>query len=133
MGDTLKAWARASKARIETSWAKTEALSVRAKRYKSGTCNETISAGTNDFSITRCIAALQTIDLLDNEKYLKVVENFTMLEWKEIFMNMPDERKLLWWHRNMYYFSFDYNILLYSLVFHYIDVIYDYETYIISI
>ena len=133
MGDTLKAWARASKARIETSWAKTEALSVRAKRYKSGTCNETISAGTNDFSITRCIVALQTIDLLDNEKYLKVVENFTMSEWKEVFMNMPDVRKLLWWHRNMYYFSFDYNLLLYSLVFHYIDVIYDYETYIISI
>ena len=41
------------------------------------------------------MATLQTIDLLDNEKYLKVVENFTMLEWKEIFMNMPDERKLL--------------------------------------
>ena len=64
------------------------------ERHKSGTNSEATSASTNDFSITRCMEALQTIELLDNEKYLKAVEKFTMPEWREIFMNMPDERKM---------------------------------------
>ena len=40
------------------------------------------------------MTALQTIEFLEIEKYLKGVEKFTMLEWKETFMNMPDERKM---------------------------------------
>ena len=39
------------------------------------------------------MAALQTIELLDNDKYLKAIEKFTTPEWREIFMNMLDERK----------------------------------------
>ena len=35
---------------------------------------------------------------LDNDKYLKV-EKFTMLKWREIFMNMLDERKRAWLDR----------------------------------
>ncbi|RVX16294.1 hypothetical protein CK203_014328 [Vitis vinifera] len=35
MGDTLKAWAKASKDRTKTSQARTEALLARMKRYKS--------------------------------------------------------------------------------------------------
>ena len=42
------------------------------------------------------MATLQTIDLLDNEKYLKAIEKFTSPDWREIFMNMPDERKRTW-------------------------------------
>ena len=42
------------------------------------------------------MAILQTIDLLDTNKYLKVVEKFTMLGWREIFMNMSIERKKAW-------------------------------------
>ena len=45
------------------------------------------------------MTALQTIELLDNDKYLKAVEKFTMPEWREIFMNMPDERKMAWLDR----------------------------------
>ena len=99
MGDTLKAWVEASKARTETSRARTEALLARVDRYKSGTSSEATSGGTTDFSITRCMAALQTIELLDNDKYLKAVEKFTVPEWREIFMNMPDERKMAWLDR----------------------------------
>ena len=99
MGDALKAWVEASKARTETSRARTEALLARVDRYKSGTSSEATSGGTTDFSITRCMAALQTIELLDNDKYLKVVEKFTVQEWREIFMNMPDERKMAWLDR----------------------------------
>ncbi|RVW21152.1 hypothetical protein CK203_110650 [Vitis vinifera] len=72
MGDALKAWAEASKARTETSRARIETLLARVERYKSGTSSETTSA---------------------------VVEKFTMLEWRKIFMNMPDERKMTWLDR----------------------------------
>ena len=99
MGDALKAWVEASKARTETSRARTEALLARVDRYKSGTSSEATSGGTTDFSITRCMTALQTTELLDNDKYLKAVEKFTMLEWREIFMNMSDERKMTWLDR----------------------------------
>ncbi|XP_034710795.1 L10-interacting MYB domain-containing protein-like [Vitis riparia] len=99
MEAALKAWAEASKARTETSQARTKALLARTKRYESGTSNEVTSVGTNDFSITKCMIALQTIDLLDNDKYLKAIEKFTTPEWREIFMNMPDERKRAWLDR----------------------------------
>ncbi|RVW25986.1 hypothetical protein CK203_098051 [Vitis vinifera] len=44
MGDALKAWAKASKARIETSNTRTEALLAKVERYKSGTSNKATSA-----------------------------------------------------------------------------------------
>ena len=99
MGDDLKAWVEASKASTKKSWARTEELLARAARYKSGTNSEATSAGTKDFSITMCMIALKTIALLDNDKYLKAVEKFTMSEWREIFMNMLDERKKAWFDR----------------------------------
>ena len=40
------------------------------------------------------MTTLQTIEFLENDKYLKAIEKFTMSEWKETFMNMPDERKM---------------------------------------
>ena len=97
MGDALKAWAEASKARFETSKAKTEALLARVERYKGRTSIEaTSSSNTHEFNITKCMTALENIRLLDNDKYMKVVEKFTYAEWKEIFMNMLDERKKAW-------------------------------------
>ena len=99
MGDALKAWVEASKAGTKTSRVRIEALLARVDKYKSETSSEATSGGTTDFSITRCMAALQTIELLDNDKYLKAVEKFTMPEWREIFMNMPDERKMAWLDR----------------------------------
>ena len=63
MRDSLKAWVETSKARTKTSRARTKALLARVERYKSGTSNEATSVDTTDFSITRCMAALQTIEL----------------------------------------------------------------------
>ena len=97
MSDVLKAWMEAYKAKTETSKAITEALLAKAKRYKSGASSEATSVG--DYSITRCMRVLQTIEGLDNDKYLKVVEKFTSPEWREIFMNMPDERRMAWLDR----------------------------------
>ena len=80
MGDALKAWAKASKARIETSNTRTEALLAKVERYKSGTSNKATSASTNDFSIKNDTIALQVIDLPDNDKYLKAIKKFTFLD-----------------------------------------------------
>ena len=94
MGDALKAWAKTSKARIETSNTRTEALLAKVERYKSGTSNKATSASTNDFSIKNDTIALQVIDLLDNDKYLKAIKKFTFLDQREIFINMLGERKM---------------------------------------
>ena len=80
MGDALKAWAKASKARIETSNTRTEALLAKVERYKSGTSNKATSASTNDFSIKNDTIALQVIDLPNNDKYLKAIKKFTFLD-----------------------------------------------------
>ena len=94
MGDALKAWAKASKARIQTSNTRTEALLAKVERYKSGTSNKATSASTNDFSIKNDTIALQVIDLPDNDKYLKAIKKFTFLDQREIFINMFGERKM---------------------------------------
>ena len=79
MGDALKAWAKTSKARIETCKVEIKALLARAERYKSETSSEVTSAITNDFSITKCTTTSQTIELLYNDKKLKVIKKFTFL------------------------------------------------------
>ncbi|KAL6318973.1 hypothetical protein AAG906_001446 [Vitis piasezkii] len=68
-------------ARFETFKAKTKTLLTRAKRYKGRTSTEAISSlGTHEFSITKCMEALENIGLLDNDKYVKVVEKFTSVK-----------------------------------------------------
>ena len=72
---------------------------AKVERYKRGTSSEDISVGTNDFNITKYMKTLQTIYLLDNDKYLKAIEKFTSLDWREIFMNMYDEMNRAWLDR----------------------------------
>ena len=72
---------------------------AKVERYKRGTSSEDISVGTNDFNITKYMKTLQTIYLLDNDKYLKAIEKFTSLDWREIFMNMYDEINRAWLDR----------------------------------
>ena len=84
---------------IETSRVRTKALLAKVERYKRGTSSEDISVGTNDFNITKYMKTLQTIYLLDNDKYLKAIEKFTSLDWREIFMNMYDEMNRAWLDR----------------------------------
>ncbi|KAL6323751.1 hypothetical protein AAG906_002219 [Vitis piasezkii] len=64
--DALKAWAEPSKVRTKTSRARTKALLAKVDRYKSGASSEATS----------------------------VVGKFKSPYWREIFMNMPDERKM---------------------------------------
>ena len=47
MGDALKAWVEASKARTKTSRARTKVLLATIERYKSGTSSEATNACTN--------------------------------------------------------------------------------------
>ena len=97
MGDALKSWAETFKVWFEAFKAKIEALLARVEKYKGGTSTETTSSsGTHEFSLTKWMSALENIRLLDNDKYMKVVEKFTFIEWREIFMNMLDERKKTW-------------------------------------
>lgn len=97
MSDALKAWMEASEAKVEYSKTKKEALLAKAESYKSGANRKATIIG--DYTIAQCMAALQTIEGLDDDKYLKVVEKFTSPEWREIFMNMPDERRMAWFDR----------------------------------
>ena len=55
MGDALKGWAKTSKVRTKTSQVRIEALLARVEKYKRGTSSKATSAGTNDFSITKCM------------------------------------------------------------------------------
>ena len=41
------------------------------------------------------MATLQTIDLLDNDKYLKAIEKFTFPDWR-VFFYIPNERERTW-------------------------------------
>ena len=80
MEDALKAWAKTSKVRTKTSQVRIEALLARVEKYKRGTSSKATSVSNNDFSITKCMTTLQNINLLDYDKYLKVVEKFTTLK-----------------------------------------------------
>lgn len=65
---------------------------AKAKRYKSGTNDEATNVG--DYSTTRCVIILQIIEGFDNEKLLKAIKEFTSLEWWEVFMKIPHERRM---------------------------------------
>ena len=70
---------------------------LRVERYKGRTSIEaTSSSGAHEFSIIKCMPILEHIGLLNNDKYVKVVEKFMSVEWREFFMNMLDDRKKGW-------------------------------------
>ena len=95
MNEALQSMVEAAKARIEASKAK-------AERYKRYTINEVSSsiAPTNDFSLGKCINILESMEEINDEIFMKVVEKFKQdPDDKEIFVNMSFVRRMVWFGR----------------------------------
>ena len=92
MNEALQSMAEAAKARIEASKAK-------AERYKMYTIDEVSSsiAPTNDFSLGKCINILESMEEVNDEIFMKVVEKFKQdPNDREIFVNMSFARRMVW-------------------------------------
>lgn len=85
MGDALAAWADASKAR--------------ADRYRGHSMEATSSIVTPDFSITKCVTALEGIEGISVDTYMKACEKFKEAEYREMFLAMSAEMRQAWLHR----------------------------------
>ncbi|KAL6541518.1 hypothetical protein OROGR_011004 [Orobanche gracilis] len=85
MGDALAAWADASKARAE--------------RYRGHSMEATSSIVTPDYSITKCVTALEGIEGISVDTYMKACEKFKEAEYREMFLAMSAEMRHAWLHR----------------------------------
>ena len=84
--------AEAINARIEASKAKVE-------KYKMYNIDEVSSsiAPTNDFPQGKCINILETMEEVNDEIFMKVVEKFKQdPNDREIFVNMSFARRMVW-------------------------------------
>lgn len=93
MGDALQARAEASKARAKVQLAKVERLRERSMEASSA---RDISY---DYSIAKCVCALNRIDNVSDDVYVKAMEKFTDNAWRELFITIPLERKKAWLDR----------------------------------
>ncbi|GMP88875.1 hypothetical protein CsSME_00040699 [Camellia sinensis var. sinensis] len=48
------------------------------------------------FSITNCVKCLEAIEGVDGSTYLKAIKMFKDVDWREMFMAMSAERRLVW-------------------------------------
>lgn len=48
------------------------------------------------FSITKCVKCLESIEVVDGSPYIKAVKKFKDVDWREMFMAMYAQRKLVW-------------------------------------
>ncbi|KAF7822882.1 TMV resistance protein N [Senna tora] len=77
MGDAAEARGKASKVK---------------KRY-----SESSSTGaTSSYSIDKCVVDLNKMDSISNNSYMKALEKFKDPYWREVFLNMPYDRKKAW-------------------------------------
>lgn len=63
----------------------------------------------SSFSITKCVKCLEAIEGVDGSTYLKALKMFKDPDWREMFMAMSAERRLVWLaslERVIYNFSF---------------------------
>ena len=75
MSDVLQAWTKA----------KTSASLV-AQRYKKAKSLEENNFTINlDFFLTNCVRLLKGIEQIDDDTYMKKVEKFKDLDWREFF------------------------------------------------
>ena len=88
IGDALQAWAEASKARAEVQRAKVERYKARGENASEVT--------SNDYTISKCIAVLDEIEGVSDDHYVKALEKFTEVKYREIFMSIPIARKKAW-------------------------------------
>ncbi|KAM3740251.1 hypothetical protein ACB098_08G084400 [Castanea mollissima] len=81
MGEALKEWTEVTRAMTPTT----------------STFNKTdTSALSSAFSITNCVKCLESIEGLDGATYLKAIKMFKDVDWREMFMAMSSERRLIW-------------------------------------
>ncbi|GMH10928.1 hypothetical protein Nepgr_012769 [Nepenthes gracilis] len=51
---------------------------------------------TSAFSITNCVKCLESIEGVDGGTYIKALKMFKDVDWREMFMAMSAERRLVW-------------------------------------
>lgn len=51
------------------------------------------------FSITNCVKCMESIKGVDGGTYIKAIKMFKDEDWREMFMAMSAERRLLWLNR----------------------------------
>ncbi|GAB2285066.1 hypothetical protein Dimus_039692 [Dionaea muscipula] len=54
------------------------------------------SSSSSAFSITNCVKCLESIEGVDGSTYLKALKMFKDVDWREVFMAMSRERRLVW-------------------------------------
>jgi hypothetical protein len=70
---------------------------TRAMTPRTSTMNKIdTSAFSSAFSITNCVKCLESIEGLDGATYLKAIKMFKDVDWREMFMAMSAERRLIW-------------------------------------
>lgn len=55
-----------------------------------------MSPESSAFSITNCVKCLESIEGVDGSTYLKAIHMFKDVDWREMFMAMSAERRLVW-------------------------------------
>ncbi|XP_015874535.3 uncharacterized protein LOC107411462 [Ziziphus jujuba] len=81
IGDALKEWADAMQ--------ETNITPPTSKRVDT-------SLRYSAFSITNCVKCLESIEGVDGGTYIKAIKMFKDADWREMFMAMSAERRLLW-------------------------------------
>lgn len=84
----LDIWSQSMFARKEKDLAK-------AEKYKA-TTNEATSSIREEFSIGDCMAALNAIPSVSKCSYNKAINHFHDVNWRNIFMFMPEDRRKDW-------------------------------------
>ena len=84
---------------VEAVNARIEASKAKVEKYKMYNIDEVSSsiAPTNDFSFCKCINILETMEEVNDEIFMKVVEKFKQdIDDREIFVNMSFARRMVW-------------------------------------
>ncbi|XP_054811245.1 uncharacterized protein LOC129312606 [Prosopis cineraria] len=93
MSEALATWAEASKA-------KAEAYKAKAERYKGERSNEEATSSSSDYSLAKCVIALDEIGYVHEDRYMKALETLKDdTEWREIFLSLTPSRKQQWLYR----------------------------------
>ncbi|XP_028080858.1 L10-interacting MYB domain-containing protein-like [Camellia sinensis] len=91
-GAALKEWTEATvpSGMSDRKWAETSKV-MTPTFHKLET-----SSQASPFSITNCVKCLEAIEGVDSSTYIKAIKMFKDLDWREMFMAMSSERRLVW-------------------------------------
>ncbi|XAR59720.1 hypothetical protein NMG60_11015664 [Bertholletia excelsa] len=92
MGDALKEWTEATvpSGTSDRKWVETTKFMTPAINRLEA------SSQPSPFSITNCVKCLEAIEGVDASTYLKAIKMFKDVDWREMFMAMSAERRLVW-------------------------------------